>query len=209
MTLFDLQNLTLENDKKNEKSKESAVFIKQLYDESSKSFLKQHRDWYINERYARGDHWIMYNKTLNKIQSLPVSDGEIRRTVNKIKAQMRGVKNFIKKYQPRWEVHPDDITDAAYEEASKKNKILQYIYRTRQFPLHLTDLINNGLKFSQGILEGAVVKKEGKDYLDFWIDDTFDIIFDPVATSIQNCRFIIKTVKKPITYIERRYKVKK
>jgi len=205
MILTDLQNLK-QDDK--EKNKEAAVFIKQLYDDSSKMFLKQHRDWYINERYARGEHWIVYNKTLNKVQSLPVSDGEIRRTVNKIKSQIRGVKNFIKRNQPRWEVQPDDVTDEAYKEAEQKNKILQYIYRTRQMVLHLTDLIVSGLKFSLGILEGGVIKKEGKDYLDFWVNDTFDIIFDPIATSIQDCRYIIKAVKKPVTYIQQRYKVK-
>jgi hypothetical protein len=190
------------------KNKETAIFIKQLYDDSSKMFLKQHRDWYINERYARGEHWIVYNKTLNKVQTIPVSDGEIRRTVNKIKAQMRGVKNFIKRNQPRWEVHPDDITDEAYEEAKKKNKIIQHIYRTRQFPLLLTDQIMNAMKFSLGIIEGGIIKKEGKDYLDFWIDDTFDVVFDPMASSIQNCRFIIKTSKKPVTYIKQKYGIK-
>ena len=189
-------------------SGDTAKFISTLYDDSSRMFLKQHRDWYINERFARGDHWIVYNKTLNKVQSLPVSDGEIRRTVNKIRSQIRGIKNFIKKNQPRWEVHPDDVTDEAMAEAKKKNKILQNIYRTRRLPLALTDQIVNSMKFSVGILEAGVIKKDGKDYLDFWVDDTFDIIFDPIATKVQDCRFIIKTFKKPVTTIKSTYDVK-
>ena len=198
----------LKNPKLDKRDKGIAKFITSLYDSSSKMYIKQHRDWYINERYARGEHWIVYNKTLNKVQSLPVRDGEIRRTINKIKSQIRGVKNFIKRSQPRWEVHPDDITDEALLEAQQKNKLLQHVYRTRKFPLHLTDQIINSMKYSIGILEGGVIKKEGKDYLDFWIDDTFDVVFDPNASSIQDCRFIIKTSKKPVSVIKQKYGLK-
>jgi len=203
MELKDLQGEI----KTGKKSGSIAKFIDILYDDASGMYLKQHRDWYINERFARGDHWIVYNKTLNKVQSIPVGDGEIRRTINKIRSQIRGVKNFIKRNQPRWEVHPTDVSDEALEEAKKKNKILQNIYRTRYFPLKLTDQIVNSLKFSVGILEGGVIKRNGKDYLDFWIDDTFDVVFDPIATSIQDCRFIIKTFKKPVSYIKKTYDV--
>jgi len=191
-----------------EKDKGIADYIINLYKSSSEMYLKQHRDWYINERYARGEHWIVYNKSLNKIQSLPVVEGDIRRTVNKIKSQIRGVKNFIKRNQPRWEVHPTDVTDEALEEAKKKNKILQNVYRTRQIPALLTDQIVNSMKYSVGLLEGGITKKEGKDYLDFWIDDTFDVIFDPSATSIQNCRFYIKASKKPVSTVQQQYDLK-
>ncbi len=187
----------------------TAKWIETLYKESSNQFLKQQRDWYINARFARGDHWIIYNKSLNKIQSLPVAEGEIRRTVNKVKSQIRGVKNFIKRNQPRWEVHPLGVEDEDHSTALKENKILQYIYRTRRVKKLLTDQIVNSLKYSVGVLEGGVIKKDGKDYLDFWIDDTFDVVFDPSATSVQDCRFIFKTFKKPISAIKEKYKVKK
>lgn len=188
--------------------KEAAKFISQLYQESQKMFLKQHRDWYIYERFARGDHWIVYNKVLNKIQPLTVQDGDIRRTVNKIRSQIRGVKNFIKRNQPRWEVHPDDITDEALKEAKQKNKIIQNVYRTRLFPQLLTDQITTAMKFSVGLLEGGIIKKEGKDYLDFWVDDTFDVVPDPLCTNWQDARFIIKSCKKPVTYIKQKYGIK-
>lgn len=194
MTLSDLKSVNLGN-------KDAAVFINTLYDDTLKSYLKQHRDWYISERFVRGDHWIIYNKTLNKVQTVPVNEGEIRRTINKVKSQLRGVKNFVKRNQPRWEVHPNDITDESYNEARKNNKILQYIYRTRQFPRKLTDVIVNSLKYSVGILEAGVIRKEGKNYLDFWIDDTFDVFFDPLSPSVQDCRYIIKAFKKPLTSI--------
>lgn len=177
---------------------EVVKYIDSLYDSTQKMFLKQHRDWYINDRFLRGDHWVVFNKTLNKVQNIPVTDGEVRRTINKIRSQLRGVKNFIKKSQPRWECHPNNSSDEAYKEAETKNKILQNIYRTRRVVIKLTDIIMNSLKYSLGILEGGVVLKNGKNYLDFWVDSTYDVIFDPYVSNIQNGRFIIKAIPKPV-----------
>lgn len=185
------------------KNKAVVGFIDRLYDSSEKMMLKNHRDWYINDRFVRGEHWVSYNKTLNKLQALPLVGGEIRRTINKIKAQLRGVKNFIKRSQPRWEVHPNGTTPESTEEAIKKNKILQNIYRTRRFPKILTGAITNSLKYSVGIIEGGVIKKDGEDYLDFWVDNTFDVVIDPFCgNNHQNARYIIKTFVKPVTSIK-------
>lgn len=180
---------------------EVVSFINSLYDSTQKMFLKQHRDWYVNDRFLRGDHWVVFNKTLNKVQSIPISDGEVRRTINKIRSQLRGVKNFIKKNQPRWECHPNNATNEAYDEANVKNKVLQNIYRTRRFVTKLTDVIMNSLKYSLGILEGGVILKDGKNYLDFWVDSTYDVVFDPYVNDIQNGRFIIKAIPKPVESI--------
>jgi len=201
-----LENLRQKIVKKEES--EVATFINDLYRSSADKFLKYQRQWYINQRFYKGDHWIVYNKTVNKIQVLPAEKGEIRRTVNKIKSQVRGVKNFVKRNQPRWEVQPNDITDEAQQEALKYNKLLQNFYETRNFPGHLTDVLVNSLLYSVGILELGIVKKEGENYFDAWINDTFDITFDPSATCLQDCRFIIKSFKKSVSDIEEKYKVK-
>ena len=177
-------------------------FIDNLYTSTSDMYLKQHKDWYISDRFVRGEHWIVYNKTLNRVQTIPIAEGEIRRTINKIRSQIRGVKNFIKRSQPRWEVHPNDVTDEAYKEAEAKNKILQNIYRTRQIKQNLTDLIVNGLKYSAGFLEGGYIKKDGKEVIDFWIDSSYDILPDPYSTDIPGCRYIFKTFVKPVEEIK-------
>ena len=183
-------------------SDDVAVFIDTLFDDTMKSYLKYHRDWYLNERFARGDHWVVYNKTINKVQSIPSNSGEVRRVINKIKAQIRGVKNFIKRSQPRWEVQPDSSSDESLKEAQVKNKILQYIYRTKQIPLYLTDIIVSALKYSAGFLELGMISKNGKDEIDMWVDDTFDILIDPYAKDIQSARYFFKAFKKPITDIK-------
>lgn len=183
-------------------NKEVANFIDTLFDDTLKSYLKYHRDWYLNERFARGDHWVVYNKTINKVQSIPSTSGEVRRVINKIKSQIRGIKNFIKRNQPRWEVQPDSITDEALEIARKKNKILQYIYRIKQIPLLLTDVIVSSLKYSVGVLEVGMVKKNENDEIDMWVNDTFDILIDPFAKNLQSARFIFKACKKPISDIK-------
>jgi hypothetical protein len=188
-----------------------AKFINILHHDTSQRYLKQHKQWYINERFHRGEHWIAYNRTANKVQVISSHKEEIRRTFNKVKIQVRGLKNFVKRNQPRWEVHPLGDDDEALADAQKKNKILQYIYRTRKIKPLLTTVVVNGFKFSMGIIEGGVVKKDGKNQLIFWEDDPFDILFDPFSPNIQSCRFIIKAFKKPIEEIldNPNYKVKR
>lgn len=181
---------------------EVSKFIDKLFADTQSRYLKQHRDWYVNERFVRGEHWIVFNKTLNKVQTIPIQNGEIRRTINKIRTQLRGTKNFIKKVQPRWQAHPLGATDEDLNNARKVNKILQYIYRTLKFPLILTDTIVSGLKFSAGIIEGGVVIEDEKKKIKFWHDDTFDIYFDPFAFDVQSCRYIFKVFKKPLTSVQ-------
>ena len=185
-------------------------FIDSLYTSTSDMYLKQHKDWYISDRFVRGDHWIVYNKTLNRVQTVPLVAGEVRRTVNKIRSQLRGIKNFVKRSQPRWEIHPNDTTDEAYAEATKKNKLLQNIYRKTKIKQSLTDLIVNAFKYSAGFLEGGYVKKDGKDVIDFWVDSSYDILPDPYASTIPSCRYIFKTFVKPVESIKgnKDYKVK-
>lgn len=204
MNLRDLR--TIKSSKKENKG--VTRLIDSLYDSCVSENLKKHKEWYLNERFIRGEHWIVYNKTANKVMSLPTKKGQVRRTINKIRTQVRGVKNFIKRNQPRWEVHPDDSSDKALEEAKKKNKILQYIYRTKKLKQIMTDIVVNSMKMSVGIVESAVIEDGSNKDFDFWVDDTFDIVFDPMASNIQDARFIIKTKAKPISDIEEKYGVK-
>lgn len=198
MTLSDLQR----DIKTGKRGSSQATFIDSLYESLKKHYIKQQRDWYINERFIRGEHWIVFNKTTNSVQTIPISSGEVRRTINKIRTQLRGIKNFIKRNQPRWQTEPEGSTDEALQEAIDYNKILQNVYETRKIPTLLTDVIINSLKTSVGILEGGLVKKGGSTYLDFWVNDTFDVFFDPSASCINDCRFILKAVKKPISYLK-------
>jgi hypothetical protein len=184
------------------KNQEVVNYINSLYKSTSDMYLKQHKDWYISDRFVRGDHWIVYNKTLNKVQTIPIAAGEVRRTINKIRSQLRGIKNFIKRSQPRWEVHPNGIEDSAYDEAAAKNKILQNVFRKTQMRQKMTDLIVNSLKYSAGFLEGGYVKKNGKEVIDFWVDSSYDILPDPYAQDLQNCRYYFKTFVKPVEAVK-------
>lgn len=184
------------------KGSKYSTFIDQIYESLKKHYLKQQRDWYINERFVRWDHWIVFNKTTNTVQTIPITDWEVRRTVNKIRTQVRGVKNFIKRNQPRWQTAPTGGSDEELKDALNYNKILQDVYETRKIPWLLTDVIVNSLKTSVWIIEWWLVKHNGHTYLDFWTDDTFDIFFDPYATTPQNGRFVLKAVKKSISSLK-------
>ena len=199
MTISELGLKKIETGKK---SSAEATFIDSIYENLKQYYLKQQRDWYINERFVRGDHWIVFNKTLNQVQQLPIIPWEVRRTVNKIRTQVRWVKNFIKRNQPRWQAAPADSTDESLKEAINYNKIIQNVYEVNKFPSLITDVVVNALKFSVWILEAALVPHKDWQILEFWVNDTFDIFFDPEATSIKDSRFFLKVVKKSLTSIK-------
>jgi len=69
MTISELGLKKIETGKK---SSAEATFIDSIYENLKQYYLKQQRDWYINERFVRGDHWIVFNKTLNQVQQLPI-----------------------------------------------------------------------------------------------------------------------------------------
>lgn len=184
------------------KSSEGAAFVNQLYEILKKHNIKQQRDWYLNDRFVRGEHWIVFNKTTNRIQTIPLSDWEVRRTINKIRTQIRGVKNFVKKNQPRWQAEPKSQSEEHLNEAIQYNKILQYFYNANKFRSLITDLVVNSLKYSVWIIEGGLVKTDEWTALKFWVDDTFDIFFDPYGTDKDSCRFILKAIKKSVTSVK-------
>lgn len=189
-------------DIKTGKNPEVVTYLDELYKSTSAHWLKYHKEWYINDNFVKGNHWEVYNKTLNKIQQVPLAPGEIRRTVNKIGSQIRGVKNFIKRNQPRWEVHPNKATDEAFAEATTKNKILQNIFRKRNLKTHMTGVIVNGLKYSAGFMEGGVVDVGGQKELHFWVNSTYDVLPDPTSKTIQGGRFLFKTASVAVESIK-------
>lgn len=185
-------------------SEKIAKYIESLYDDTARHNLKNHRDWYVYDRFTRWDHWIIFNKTTNKVQTIPLSSWEVRRTVNKIRTQVRGVKNFIKRNQPTWICSPKDSEDESVEESIKYNDILRDFYEKKNFKRLMTQQVSNSLKYSLWILEWALVRNWDKVTLDFWINDTFDIFIDPLSTMVDlsDARFVIKAVAKSVTSLK-------
>ncbi|MFA5730257.1 MAG: hypothetical protein WC938_03530, partial [Candidatus Paceibacterota bacterium] len=64
------------------------------------------------------------------------------------------------------------------------------------------DIIVSGLKYSTGFAEGAVVKTGTETKISMWHDDTFSLLLDLDAPYLQDCRFIIKAVKKPVAQVQ-------
>jgi len=71
----------------------------------------------------------------------------------------------------------------------------------------MTDGITNAMKTSIGLFEAGVVEKNGKIDIDFWVNDTFDVAFDPTSSTIQGCRYYIKTKATPLTSIKEKWGV--
>lgn len=183
-----------------------STFVDTLYDETKNWILKLHKDWYINERFVRWDHWVYYNKSLWKIAQIPVEEWEIRRTVNKIRSQIRWVKNFIKRSQPRWQCSPKDWSDEAMEESIASNKILQDQYESLAMKRLMTDIIVNSLKTSVWILQVWVSNITWMwPEIEAVVKNSFEVMFDPASTDYRKWRFILVSYPVPVSTLKEKY----
>lgn len=180
--------------------------VEDLYRAAYESVKNYHRDWYVNDRFIRGDHYIIFNKTLNTIQTLPVSEGEIRRTINKTRVQVRAVKNFITRSDPTWEVIPMGTDNTAMDEARKGGIVLRYYQNRLNLQQITRSVVTYGVKYSFGIyaIDTEDVDGDGVEDVIIRADDPFDYVLDPSATQLDlsDCRYYIKAIKRPLTAIK-------
>lgn len=168
---------------------------------------KNHREWYIIDRFIDGDHWVVYNKVNNTIQNLPVSSGETRRSINLIDTQLRAVKNFITRNEMRMEVHPaDSSVDSNNEKAEAGQIITQYYYRKNKIKKQQGLLVDEGLRHGVSYIEISWAGEDSKGVPKINIDikSSYDVFLEPNATELKvdKCRYVITTSKEYVDEIK-------
>ena len=162
---------------------------------SQEKMRKHHREWYLIDRFLDGDHWVVFNKLTNSIQSLPVSSGEIRRTINLADTQIRSVKNFITKNAVRMEVHPRG--DVSKEKAEVGHDIAQYYYETCRLKMAQDDIVDEALKHFIGyfVIGLGDTNRDNIPDITVAVRSSYDIYPSPESTdiTIEKCRYVFDT----------------
>lgn len=162
---------------------------------SQEKMRKHHREWYLIDRFLDGDHWVVYNKLTNSIQSLPVSSGEIRRTVNLADIQIRSVKNFITRNAVRMEVRPRN--DPSQKAAEAGHDISQYYFETCRLKMAQGDIVDEALRHFVGyfVIGLGDTNRDNVPDITVTVRSSYDIYPSPEATDIcvEKCRYIFDT----------------
>src|SRR5947207_2763274 len=72
-----------------------------LFQAVKKARLRYDLEWYATQLFVDGDHWLKFDKQAGRVTAGDNLDGgnrkKIRRSINLIRSQLRGLKNFVQK----------------------------------------------------------------------------------------------------------------
>jgi hypothetical protein len=131
-------------------------------------------EWLVRNLYYRGYHFARYNRGTNTVV-FSTRTG-VRIPVNLVAAHMRGVRNQVTSFQPKWEVLPSVTTESAMENARWSGKTLDYIYEKAQIKRKIKEVVNDSLWSSIGIWMFDV---DGKGNIVINRVDPYDFYVDP------------------------------
>lgn len=161
-------------------------------------------EWYINNQFEQGNHYIMYNTTTNKLEANPPKrKGEVRMVVNKIRSTKRAIQNYVVKNKPKWEVIPGDTDEETVKNARRISKVMDYLYRKLHLEQMVYGVIDTGLSTSVGVVEidwdenaeGGIGQVRVRQH------DPYDVWWDRGATLYAGrlvSRFVAKTPVRPL-----------
>jgi hypothetical protein len=146
---------------------------KRLFKLAEDSRRKYDWEWLVRNLYIRGYHFARYNRSTNTV-TFSTRTG-VRIPVNLVSAHMRGVRNQVTSFQPKWEVLPKVTTESAQENARYSGKVLDYLYDKAQIRRKIKEVVNDSLWSSVGIWQFDVDSKDNVvinrvDPYDFYVD---------------------------------------
>lgn len=147
---------------------------KKLFRAAEDSRRKYDWEWLVRNLYIRGYHFARYSRASNTV-TFSTKTG-VRIPINLVTAHMRGVRNQVTSFQPKWEVLPKVTNESAIENARFSGKILDYIYDKAQIRRKIKEIVNDALWASIGIWQFDVDKDNN---LIINRIDPYDLYVDP------------------------------
>ena len=168
-------------------------------------------EWLVRNLYFRGYHFARYNRGTNTVV-FSTRTG-VRIPVNLIAAHMRGVRNQVTSFQPKWEVLPNVTTESAMENARFSGKVLDWVYEKAQIKRKIKEVVNDGLWASVGIWQFDV---DDKKNIVINRIDPYDLYVDPNVKGPNlndpeyGAEYVIRTIQMNVDAVRKnkRYTIK-
>lgn len=144
---------------------------------------KEHRrkfdwQWLVRSLYVRGYHYAQYNRGTNKIIFSTRTGVQI--PINLVSAHLRGVRNQVTSFEPKWEVLPSVTTEHAFSNARYSGKTLDFIYEKSQIKRKIKEGVNDALMYSIGVWHFDIDRNKN---IVITRVDPFDFLVDPNVKS--------------------------
>lgn len=156
-----------------QKARDRVFKAKRVFRVAEDTRRKYDWEWLVRNLYIRGYHFARYNRSTNTV-SFSTRTG-VRIPVNLVTAHMRGVRNQVTSFQPKWEVLPKVTSESAFENARYSGKVLDYVYEKSQVRRKVKEAVNDALWSSVGIWQFDIDKDKNVvitriDPYDFYVD---------------------------------------
>jgi len=159
------------------------------------------KDWLVGDAMYRGYHNIKWNDTRGTL----VFDNSdpLGLYVNLIKSTVRAVRNAVLRQRPEWDVDAKPYGEIDDETRKVLGGFLTSLYDELELEVTMKRAVKNGLVTGKGWLQyGIEDGEDGTPELFVESYNTFDIYPDPFARCLDDLRYIIKVVRKPIDEIK-------
>lgn len=170
-------------------------------DAKNQRITKVERQWFLNYIWFRGMK-VRYNKLSKQLVADESSDQKFY--VNKIQSNIRAIRNFVTQYRPVWDVDARPYGSLPREITTSLGDFLDYQYDRLNMREKNREAVLFGMLYSIGIYMYGWDKDAQEGLGDVWVDvlDPFDVYVDPLAGSIDDARWVIRVVKKPVELLQ-------
>lgn len=178
--------------------------IKNLEASAVEQRRKYDWQWLVRLLYVRGYHFANYNSSSNTVVFSTRTGVKI--PINLVSAHLRGVRNQVTSFQPKWEVLPKVTTRFAFQNARLSGRTLDYIYDKAQIKRKIKEAVNDALIFSVGIWQLSV-DNDGNVIVNRI--DPFDCFVDPNVKSSNindpeyGAEFVVISNQVPLDFIKK------
>lgn len=178
-------------------------YVEEYFNES-KNFRSQRveKQWMINTAYYKGYQNVKFNTNTQRIQW--DTDDPLKFQVNMIYTIVRAIRGAVTKDVPVWEV--DAIPYGTTDEDTERylSQYLSAMYEKLDMKLKTKELVLYGLLYGTGILQYGFDADADNGEGEVWVEtfDPFDVYIDPFATGIEDARYVIKVIKRPLEVVK-------
>ena len=165
---------------------------------------KYTRQWYINDNFFDGNHFVFFRKSTGTIDHVAPPKGSIFRSVPKASKQVEAIQNLVLANEPRWIVYPapdqaGQVSKEALEGSRRSSHYLVDVFDEQGMLLKTAELVLYAFKQPYSAFE---VADDPKKMVDIRSWDAYDIVFDTTVKDIEDAPVVIKLVRKTVTDLQ-------
>lgn len=198
----------MENEKEEKKNKKSKIEndpakvakYEKMFDKAKDNRSKEDWQWFQYDLFVAGEHYSKWDKQTQQIIPVTKKDGKPKIVINKTYTTLRAVRNYVLRNRPKPEVTPADLVEENVKQTIKLNRFLDYLHDKLRLSLKTKESEWHALKYSVGFWQ--VLWDEDEEEICVNVIDPYDLYIDPTARSLNEARYIVLTVRKPLELLK-------